>query len=70
MTTGQGNLEIEMIHLLVLLGYKGPFGVLGHVKNGHIALTLKQLLRGLQSLFSDNNPKSHFSPTSNHITLY
>ena len=47
MIIGQGNLEIEIIHLLVLLGYKGPFGVLGHVKNEDVALTLKQHLRGL-----------------------
>ena len=51
-----------MIHLLVLLGYKGPLGVLGHVKNEDASLALKQLLRGLQSLFSDNNPKKPFLP--------
>ena len=62
MIIGQGNLEIEIIHLLVLLGYKGPFGVLGHVNNEDVALTLKQHLRGLQSLFSDNNPKKPFLP--------
>ena len=42
MTIGQENLEIEMICLLVMLGYKGPFGILGHVKNEYVALTLKQ----------------------------
>ena len=29
----------EMIYLLVKLGYKWPFGVLGHVKNEDVALT-------------------------------
>ena len=51
MIIGQGNLEIEIIHLLVLLGYKGPFGVLGHVKNEDVALTLKKNLKGIQALF-------------------
>ena len=51
MTIGQGNLEIEMIHLLVLLGYKGPLGLLGHVKNEDAELTLKKNLKGIQALF-------------------
>ena len=42
MTIGQENLEIEMIHLLVLLGYKGPLGILGQANNEDVALTLKQ----------------------------
>jgi len=62
MTIGQENLEIEMIHLLVLLGYKGPFCILGQANNEDVALTLKQLLRGLQSLFSDHNSKKPFLP--------
>ena len=48
---GEGNLEKEMIHLLVKLGYKGSFGVLGHVKNEDVALTLKKNLKGIQALF-------------------
>jgi hypothetical protein len=51
MTIGMGNLEKEMIHLLVKLGYKGPFGVLGHVKEEDVAFTLKNNLKGIQSLF-------------------
>ena len=54
MTIGKGNLEKEMIHLLVKLGYKGPFGVLGHVKNEDVALTLKKNLKGLEALFLSN----------------
>ena len=48
---GEGNLEKEMISLLVKLGYKGPFGVLGHVMNEDVELTLKKNLKGLQALF-------------------
>ena len=59
-----------MIHLLVLLGYKGPLGVLGHVKNEDASLALKQLLRGLQPLFSDNNPKKTISPLQVTISPY
>ena len=40
-----------MIHILVKLGYKGLFGVLGHVKNEDVALTLKKNLKGIQALF-------------------
>jgi sugar phosphate isomerase/epimerase len=51
---GEGNLEKEMLHLLVKLGYKGPFGVLGHVKNEDVARTLKKNLKGLEALFLSN----------------
>ena len=51
MTIGKGNLEKEMLHFLVKLGYKGPFGVLGHVKEEDVAFTLKKNLKGIQSLF-------------------
>ena len=51
MTIGKGNLEKEMIYLLVKLGYKGPFSVLGHVKNEDAELTLKKNLKGIQALF-------------------
>lgn len=48
---GEGNLEKEMINLLVKSGYKGPFGVLGHVKSEDVEFTLKKNLKGLQALF-------------------
>ena len=48
---GEGNLEKEMINLLLNLDYKGPFGILGHVKNKDVALTLKKNLNGIQALF-------------------
>ena len=47
---GEGNLEEEMINCILKLGYKGPFGILGHVKDDDVALTLKKNLKGLQSL--------------------
>ena len=48
---GEGNLEKEMINLLLNLDYKGPFGILGHVKNKDVARTLKKNLKGLEALF-------------------
>lgn len=40
-----------MIHLLVKLGYKGPFSVLGYVMSEGVELTLKKNLKGIQALF-------------------
>jgi hypothetical protein len=53
-TTGVRNIEEEMINCLLKLGYKGPFGILGHVKSEDVELTLKKNLKGLQSLFLVN----------------
>ena len=50
-TIGQGNLEKEMIQELIDLGYKGPFGVLGHVKGGDPERILQDNLEGLQHIF-------------------
>jgi|TARA_B110001452_G_C15024334_1_gene358023 hypothetical protein len=40
-----------MINLLVKLGYKRPFGILGHLKSEDLTLTLKKNLKGFQALF-------------------
>ena len=56
-----------MINLLVKLDYKGPFWVLGHLKSEDVALTLKNNLKGLQSLLLINEI-SHFTPSINHFT--
>ena len=48
---GQGTLEKEMIALLIEKGFKGPFGILGHVKGGDAKLILKENLEGLHTLF-------------------
>ncbi|MDY7396792.1 TIM barrel protein [Aureibaculum sp. 2210JD6-5] len=53
-TIGQGNLEKDMIQQLLDLGYKGPFGILGHVKGGDPELILQENFRGLQKLFPKN----------------
>ena len=51
---GERILKEEMINCLLKLGYKGPFGILGHVKSEDVELTLKKNLKGLQSLFLVN----------------
>jgi sugar phosphate isomerase/epimerase len=50
-TIGEGSLEKEMIQELLDLGYKGPFGILGHVKGGDAAIILEKNLNGLHMLF-------------------
>ena len=52
---GKGNLEKEMIQLLLDKGYQGPWGILGHVKGGDPEVILKENLKGLQTLFPNNN---------------
>jgi hypothetical protein len=47
---GEGDLEEEMINCILKLGYKGPFGILGHVKGDDVALILKKNLKGLKSI--------------------
>lgn len=47
---GQGNLEQGMIQLLLDKGYKGTFGVLGHVEEADVELILKENIKGFRSL--------------------
>lgn len=47
---GQGDLEQEMIQSLLDKGYKGPFGILGHVEDADVELVLKKNLEGLRGL--------------------
>lgn len=54
-TIGQGELEKRMIEELLVLGYKGPFGILGHVKGGDPEIILKENVNGLLTLFPTNN---------------
>lgn len=49
-TIGKGDLEKEMILQLIDFGYKGPFGILGHVKGGDPEKILKENFNGLQSM--------------------
>ena len=50
-TIGQGDLEKDMILELINLGYKGPFGILGHVKGGDPEFILESNAMGLAELF-------------------
>jgi len=50
-TIGKGNLEKGMIQSVLDLGYKGPFGILGHVKGGDAKEILQKNYEGLQGLF-------------------
>ncbi|WPR71971.1 hypothetical protein SLW70_02235 [Flavobacterium sp. NG2] len=54
-TIGQGNLEKIMIEKLFKMGYKGPFGILGHVKGGDPEVILQENYTGLQTLFPKVN---------------
>jgi sugar phosphate isomerase/epimerase len=47
---GQGNLEKGMIQLLLDKGYKGLFGILGHVEDADVELVLKENIKGFRSL--------------------
>ncbi|WP_282136368.1 sugar phosphate isomerase/epimerase family protein [Seonamhaeicola maritimus] len=50
---GEGVLEKEMIEELLQLNYKGPFGILGHVKGGDPEIILHENRIGLQRLFPE-----------------
>lgn len=52
---GKGNLEKEMIQVLLDKGYKGPWAILGHVKGGDPEIILDENLKGLQNLYPDNH---------------
>jgi hypothetical protein len=47
---GKGNLEGEMIRLLEEKGYRGPYGVLGHVEEADVKVILERNLEGLRYL--------------------
>lgn len=52
---GKGNLEKDMIQQILNLNYKGPFGILGHVKGGDPELILEENYSGLLELFDKQN---------------
>ena len=54
MTIGDGDLEKDMILQLLELGYKGPFGILGHVKDSDPEMILKVNEKGLTNLMKTN----------------
>lgn len=50
LTIGEGDYEKEMIALLLEKGYKGDFGILGHVEDTDVEIILKANLNGLKKL--------------------
>ncbi|TXG37282.1 sugar phosphate isomerase/epimerase family protein [Seonamhaeicola maritimus] len=50
---GKGNYEKSMFQTLKNVGYKGPWGILGHVENADVKVILKQNLKGLKTLEGD-----------------
>ena len=50
MPLGSGNREKEMIAILKKSGFKGPWGILGHVENVDVKKILEKNLQGLQLL--------------------
>ena len=46
---GAGDYEKEMIELLIAQGYKGDFGILGHVEEADVKTILKANLDGLRN---------------------
>ncbi|WP_159949379.1 sugar phosphate isomerase/epimerase family protein [Polaribacter septentrionalilitoris] len=49
-TIGEGDLEKKMIQELVILGYKGSFTILGHVKGGDPEIILEKNYNGLHKI--------------------
>jgi hypothetical protein len=47
---GSGKHETEMIKHVLASGYKGPIGILGHLENQDVAISLKDNLNGLQEI--------------------
>ena len=50
LTIGIGIYEKEMINILQQSGFKGPWGILGHVEDSDVRQVLKQNLAGLRAL--------------------
>ena len=49
LTVGEGDYEGEMIRLLKVNGYKGPWGILGHVKEEDVRVVLERNMAWLRS---------------------
>ena len=50
LTIGQGNLEKEMIDELTKKGFRGPYGILGHIEEEDVKAVLERNLDGLKAL--------------------
>jgi hypothetical protein len=47
---GLGNQELVMIRMFMDAGFKGPWGILGHVENEDVKIVLERNLKGLHAL--------------------
>ena len=54
LTVGKGNREREMIQLILSSGYKGPFGVIGHLEDADVKVILKENINGLLGILNNN----------------
>lgn len=50
LTIGKGDYEAEMIKLLIDEGYKGSWGILGHIETEDVQKVLSRNIEGLKSL--------------------
>ncbi|MBT8189919.1 MAG: AP endonuclease, partial [Bacteroidia bacterium] len=51
---GEGNLERDMISILINEGFNGPWGLLGHVENEDVQIVLERNLHGLEKLLENH----------------
>lgn len=51
LAVGEGDHEKEMIDLILEKGYKGDFGILGHVEDNDVEQQLKANISGLKKLY-------------------
>lgn len=49
-TLGEGTFELQLIKQLLDQGYKGPWGILGHVKTEDVQAVLERNIAGLEML--------------------
>ncbi|WP_411894416.1 Ig-like domain-containing protein [Winogradskyella sp. A2] len=50
LTLGEGEYELNMIKALIDEGYKGPWGILGHIKTEDVKNVLQRNMKGLNDL--------------------
>ncbi len=49
---GSGDQEKKMIDMFLKSGFKGPFGILGHVEDADVQMVLEANLKGLEFLYN------------------
>lgn len=49
-TIGKGDHELDMIRELKVVGYDGPWGILGHIKTEDVRVVLERNLQGLKEV--------------------